>query len=1664
MAQNPNATNRVERLQVETTVGQYFFQDLYNREVFFEDFDDRSSNYLRLDFDPSFTFTGGRNLIGIKGTSATMVPNTEVLVEVVDANGQLMKSQVYNIGDDLDTKAISIDVAPNTPAGECIVTIIGVAAEAPDGTAIPPVWQGVPNFRWTRIFTCKPSSSNKSAILYSDTSRPVIKIQEILKPFFELTHNQELSGSTPANSWTGNPTSSYILSSDGFAKEVTSANTNTKVSYRKSGDKYFLTAQPQGSNFIDFGGFTRDMEGGIVIVRFPQNPRPESYLGYTTEHQPTTNPVYAPEEEGDGLFEDISYLHATSTVPTNSFVTGAYVTIVEEVISPFEIRTSSPHTTLQGNTAAQYQNFEHFEFAASDFELMWSQAPISYSANPTGSNGQPLNTSYAWVTFNNLEPLTGDVTRIKCYMKNEQAPFDWVIASDNAVEANELLYRDDFQKYRYPIGDFTKYGVGANGTASLSTYWTASGVGTPIPSIGLYQQQTANENPPVQDCVIIGDNQQALELDGTSYWLFEPQPGVTASFYQDQWYELSFKAVSQRTQIPSWTSTYDNAIEEPKISVYMTGSAFTDGGDDYGKFIGLIEDTAVKKKQVDFDYDRNQKEIGKKFVFQADGTEGGAPRFKIDSGIWYLWDISIKPWDRKGFTPGTWDVIFPTIKCNVAAYDSLDFKFEFYNDYGDIANYTAVIPHVPWKNELTATFTNVVTNTVNVTGPATFSGGFSSSGPNIISGPTTFSTGPFIFSGSINTTGPQVFGGTSSFNGPVTMSGPNQFGGTSSFTGPVTFSSGFSASGPITATGPITMSGPGLFGVSCTDEWIISGSVYLPCLPEASQSKLVNWDPVTGELKVTSSHALLGGGGDPDQNLFETIAVTNSAGIGAAALGAQSSVVADNTTDTVTFAGGTNVTISTDAVNDRITFNVGSVGGITGIGDQNLFETIAVTHSTAALGLAAQSNVVADSTTDTLNIVGGTNVTISTNATTDTITFNVASPGLTAGAPDQNLFETIAVTHSQAGLANSFVASNVVADSTTDTLSLVGGANVTLSSNATTDAVTWSVDNFCKAAYTTIGVDGGATTGTTGCNGTVKILGGGGITSSTPVPHEIIVSMSWDTIPDGAGIHFYKTIATTHSAAALGIAAQSDVVADQIADTLTLVGGANVTLSSNATHDAITMSVGTAGGGGADNLGNHTATEDLKMGENWITSSDAFGHVWHNNNGSNKFTDFGKVYRSADDIMIIQNKHSKDNQINLADGNDGIMIKPGGLTFGQPGTPPSSAPNTTHGGQQIFANNDWKYYGLKYLDTNHNLKYNEATGEITYYREEVISGGGSCISSGPFNKSDAGYIGVNTEYGMGVNNHHNNWLYIGCSATIGPPLYDPTTPTGISSPYKHYDGRMDNTAHFMVNGFSVMDCPSGNATITNNAGVAHNGYQYAAIFNKIADPMIALNNSDGTFDCQQAGAGHGIKVKTSTVPRTISLKGGFQNSAMMGTGYPPHLTCAENQGTPAIDNQGNTAPTTCGLGNAFYISFFHAEVKPGETEYEEFYAGGIRKSHTNYKNGVIFETVSDKRLKTNITETVLGIDILNKIPVNDFEWKTNPREEGGMRVSGFIAQDVKPHFPDAVIGDDEHNPDPDKAPVVMDYNAFIPLLVKSVQDQQKQIEELTKRIEELENK
>ena len=117
----------------------------------------------------------------------------------------------------------------------------------------------------------------------------------------------------------------------------------------------------------------------------------------------------------------------------------------------------------------------------------------------------------------------------------------------------------------------------------------------------------------------------------------------------------------------------------------------------------------------------------------------------------------------------------------------------------------------------------------------------------------------------------------------------------------------------------------------------------------------------------------------------------------------------------------------------------------TNTGDQNLFGTVAV---------SGQSNVVADTTNDTLTLIAGTNITITTDAATDSITINSTASGSgdvvgPASATDNAIVRFDSTTGKL--IQNSGI---TIADGASGTLSGTNSGDVTLS--GTPDYITIS--------------------------------------------------------------------------------------------------------------------------------------------------------------------------------------------------------------------------------------------------------------------------------------------------------------------------------------------------------------------------------------------------------------------------------------------------------------------------------------------------------------------------------------------------------------------------------------------------------------------------------
>ena len=117
-------------------------------------------------------------------------------------------------------------------------------------------------------------------------------------------------------------------------------------------------------------------------------------------------------------------------------------------------------------------------------------------------------------------------------------------------------------------------------------------------------------------------------------------------------------------------------------------------------------------------------------------------------------------------------------------------------------------------------------------------------------------------------------------------------------------------------------------------------------------------------------------------------------------------------------------------------------------------------------------------------------------------------------------------------------------------------------------------------------------------------------------------------------------------------------------------------------------------------------------------------------------------------------------------------------------------------------------------------------------------------------------------------------------------------------------------------------------------------------------------------------------------------------------------------------------------------------------------------------SGTNIYNASDERLKQNITPLTNSLNIVKALNPVRFNWIDDFEEsENGKNLYGFVAQEVKEIFPDAIesFGNDVHiNDEVINNPLTVREKFLIPLLTKAIQEQQTIIEDLKSRIETLE--
>ena len=161
-------------------------------------------------------------------------------------------------------------------------------------------------------------------------------------------------------------------------------------------------------------------------------------------------------------------------------------------------------------------------------------------------------------------------------------------------------------------------------------------------------------------------------------------------------------------------------------------------------------------------------------------------------------------------------------------------------------------------------------------------------------------------------------------------------------------------------------------------------------------------------------------------------------------------------------------------------------------------------------------------------------------------------------------------------------------------------------------------------------------------------------------------------------------------------------------------------------------------------------------------------------------------------------------------------------------------------------------------------------------------------------------------------------------------------------------------------------------------------------------------------------------------------------------------------GTVYLDNPNNSSTADPNIDSKGELSTgtaysYHALFKDG--------AGVVKGRITHNQYGAQFSNLSDYRAKEDYQEVENATSRLMSIPVRNFQWIGSD-----LRTDGFLAHEIAEVVPEAVVGEKDavlEDGTPDYQSI--DQSKVIPLLVKTIQEQQAIIESLEARLTALES-
>lgn len=316
-------------------------------------------------------FTAGKNSFFIKGTGF-LDPDTEVLVEIIDANGSPVYCNPIKNYEESLSRIISVEVYNTTPVGPGTITILGQLRMQINGQPIPEAWRNRYNVRWTRPVFIDNRLPNTNPIKVYET--PTVQVSEILVPHQQVTFGGTFTGSAD-------------------------------------------TPLTMSMNYINDGDYRK----------------PRSLL-----------------RSGQRIF--------TSTME------GAEIRLINLNAEQF---TASIYRVWNSSIAELDHNLIMSTSLVSQFSNNYH---IIYSGELTSSVSQ-YTRSFADIRVDNLRTFSGDIEKMKVFVRNAEAPTGYDIVFESDITENTLLLTSSFES-----GDvLLDYGT-VTKQSTLDSYWISGSV------------------------------------------------------------------------------------------------------------------------------------------------------------------------------------------------------------------------------------------------------------------------------------------------------------------------------------------------------------------------------------------------------------------------------------------------------------------------------------------------------------------------------------------------------------------------------------------------------------------------------------------------------------------------------------------------------------------------------------------------------------------------------------------------------------------------------------------------------------------------------------------------------------------------------------------------------------------------------------------------------------------------------------------------------------------------------------------------------------------------------------------------------------------------------------------------------------------------------------